>query len=503
MNAPMTPTAPAAVVDATPSPFERRLRLRPAQLAVGLGLGLAFELLIDGARFGLGHLVFASLVALAIGLEGRTEGWQRAGSQRWVLLGAVALLGSTCLHSATWLAVLSTLAAVLLVGIAMQGWTGERALSTLRTGQLLGWPFKTVGQAGYAGAIATSNGLEHLRINQLASAYGPSALRLFFVVVPPAGVLLLLLSSGDAVFRSKLAALETALFGFELGGVVRGGFVTALFGVLFAGLITFSNRRREGVTASEPRRVLRATEALTLLGTLTSLLLAFGLTATPCALAPSSCELPAGVTFSDAAHEGFFQLLTAAIGILVLLMALPARTALESKGSQRAFTALSTALVLASMPMVVSAVARLWRYETAYGLTVLRLMAYSGLALVSLVLAWRAVTLWKWQHAFVPGALAAATVTLLALSVLQPEAFIARRNLARGNVDLDYLRTLSEEATPALISYGYRPVVDSSRPDRWIEWNRGRAQAAEVLSLCDADCLAVLEAPPHRPDFIW
>lgn len=258
-----------------------------------------------------------------------------------------------------------------------------------------------------------------------------------------------------------------------------------------------TTRRRDGVQLTDPRRFLRAFEAFALLGSLTSLLLVFGISSTPCAMAPASCELPAGVTYADAAHEGFFQLLFAAIGILVLLMALPARAQLETAKQKLTFTALSTALVIATLPMVSSGIARLWRYETTYGLTVLRLLAYSGLFLVTAVLAWRALTLWAMKNAFIGGAMAMFTATMLGLAALSPDAFIARRNLDMANPDLGYLLRLSDEAMVPLSEYvetidepelrqqirlELRGKYLEMSSSRGLEWNPARARAEKALA---------------------
>jgi hypothetical protein len=64
------------------------------------------------------------------------------------------------LHASTWLAVMSSVASVLLFALAIQGWTGERELASLRTGQLLGAPFVTVGHSLYAGGLTTAHALE-------------------------------------------------------------------------------------------------------------------------------------------------------------------------------------------------------------------------------------------------------------------------------------------------------------------------------------------------------
>ncbi len=488
MTPAMTPAPTAFALPAPRPTFSERLRPHRSQLLLGLALGLATELLLDGRDFGLGHALFAVLVAAFVVINAGKEAWQSAGAHRWLLLASVLLLSSTMLHDATWLSVMSTISSALLFALAIQGWNGERSLANLRTGQLFGAPFKTAGQSIFAGAVVTSRQLEHANINTTVSKYAPSIFRLMVIVLPPVGVLTLLLSSGDAVFRARLDAIQTALFGIPIEGFVRGSFVTLIAGLVLTGVLALASRRKDDLAPSVPGRPLRAFESATLLGSLTTLLLFYGLTSTPCALAPGTCALPAGVTYSAAANEGFFELLFAAIGILMLLMALPARTQLVTKKSQLTFTALSTSLVLATLPMIVSGTARLSRYEETYGLTVLRLLAYAGLGLVAAILAWRALTLWTFHQAFVGGAIALFTVTMLGLSALSPERYIAERNLSREKVDLSYLQTLSADVLPALVasdqvsSYFLTKWAERLGEESWLSWNRSRSKARVAVA---------------------
>lgn len=490
MNAPMTPSF---ALPSRPA-FSDRLRPHRGQLVFGLSLGLAAALLLDGQPFGLGHALFAVMAAAVMSLSAGREAWQSAGAHRGLLAAAVLLCASTMLHDAAWLSVMSTLSAVVLAALAVQGWNGERQLGTLRPGQLLGAPFQVTGRALHAGALLSKAELQDANVTQAVGTHGPAALRLAVIVGAPALVLTALLASGDVVFRARLEGIERAVLGVPLGGFARGSLVTLVAGLLLAGVLALASRRREAQAPSAPTRGLKAFESFALLGTLTTLLFVFGVTSTPCALAPAACALPEGVTYADAAHEGFFQLLAAALGILGLLMALPARTQLEGRRQALTFTALSTALVLGAMPMVVSGVARLWRYESVYGLTVLRLMAYAGLFLVAAVLAWRALTLWVLQRHFVGGALALFTTTLLGLAVLSPDAYIAAQNVQRAHVDVAYLVMLSDDALPALAAANARlAYVDledvlRERADRLgasespLTWNRGRARARAALA---------------------
>lgn len=490
MSSTMTPSIALPVPRPT---FAARLRPHRRQLAVGLALGLGVELLLDGRLYGLSWALFAVLGVGALIAMGGKEAWQSAGAHRWLLLGAMVLVMSTMLHDASWLSSLCVLVATVMASLAALGWNGERKLAQLRTGQLLTSPFVTLGRSMQATAVVTSAELRAANVGTALNRHFPTALRLCLIVVPPALILLGLLSSGDAVFRARVASVLTAVFSVEIANFIQGSMVTGLSAVLLTGVFGLVSSRRGDEVVSEPSRWLKPLETYALLGTLTMMLLVFGFTSTPCALAPASCELPAGVTYADAAHEGFFQLLFAAMGILALTMALPARTQVTSK----AFTATSTLLVLATAPMLVSAVARLWRYETTYGLTVLRLMAYAGLFLVAAVLAWRGITLWTFQDAFVGGAFALLTSTLLGLAVLSPDAFIARHNTEQEVVDVGYLVTLSDDALPAMIEASdrlpdppFRKLSDvlKERAERLgtseslLSWNLGRSRARAALA---------------------
>lgn len=453
---------------------EVRLRPRRALLAGGLTLGFAAEVLLDGAPFGLGHALFSvSLAAVLITLGGR-EIWQSAREHRGLLLQAVLLVSSTMLHDAYWLGVLCTLTAGVLFSLALLGWNGSRALSSAGLGALLAAPFSAFGNSVKSGVQVTSSELRETNVTAQVRTHFPALVRLGFIVVPPLLLVTVLLASGDAIFRAKLDALFDAAP--ALGRGVRGALFTLCASLVLTGVLAFATRRREHLETSAPKRSLTSLETGALLGSLTLLLVAFGVLSTPCALAPAACALPKGVTYADAAHEGFFQLLFAAMSLLALLMALPARTQL----GERALKALSTALVLATMPMLVSATARLWRYETTYGLTVLRLMAYAGLAFVAAMLAWRALTLWVAPQKFVSGALALLSTTLLSLAVLSPERFIAEHNVEMVNgavaVDVAYLQTLSADAVPTLRRLGVEPL-STPAPDSWLTWNLGRARA--------------------------
>jgi hypothetical protein len=119
---------------------------------------------------------------------------------------------------------------------------------------------------------------------------------------------------------------------------------------------------------------------------------------------------------------------------------------------------------------------------------------------ICLVLAWFAATVLRGRRAAFPlGAIGSGLAVLACLNLLNPDALVARVNLARagdgGELDVALLARLSPDATPMLArELGRRPadqgcaiaraVRAGGEPDvasDWRSWNVGRARAAPAL----------------------
>ncbi|WP_435741379.1 DUF4153 domain-containing protein [Nocardioides sp. SYSU DS0663] len=202
-----------------------------------------------------------------------------------------------------------------------------------------------------------------------------------------------------------------------------------------------------------------------------------------------------GLTYAEYVHQGFGQL-TVATALTLLVIWAAARKAPRTTAADRAWLRGSLGLLcLQTLVVVASALHRMHVYQEAYGFTRLRLLVdvfegWLGLLVLAVVAA--GVTLrggWLPRFALVSG-----VVALLGLAALNPDAWIAERNLDRyaetGRVDWTYLRSLSADAVPALGDLPadvrhcalpqprVRSDLDSSD---WLEWNLGRARADEIL----------------------
>ena len=117
---------------------------------------------------------------------------------------------------------------------------------------------------------------------------------------------------------------------------------------------------------------------------------------------------------------------------------------------------------------------RLFLYEQAFGLTMLRLYAQTAIVWVGLVLVFVALSIlgvggrrtWVWSAAGVT-----ALVMLFAMNVMNPERFVVRHNVAHQRTtafDPSYLDDLGDDALPELASHPeMREQICATRDGRW------------------------------------
>jgi two-component system, OmpR family, sensor histidine kinase BaeS len=193
-----------------------------------------------------------------------------------------------------------------------------------------------------------------------------------------------------------------------------------------------------------------------------------------------------GLTYAEYVHQGFGQLTVATLLTLLVVWA-GSHWAGDSR-ADRAWLRGSLGLLCALTLVVVgSALYRMHLYQEAYGFTRLRLFVdvFEGwLGLVVLAVALAGVVRWGvWVPRF---ALVTGVAGLLGIAALNPDAWIAERNLDRyaatGRVDWIYLQGLSADAVPV---FEGRPELEVAcglprgwdDADGWLDWNLGRHRA--------------------------
>jgi Domain of unknown function (DUF4173) len=214
----------------------------------------------------------------------------------------------------------------------------------------------------------------------------------------------------------------------------------------------------------------------------------------------------AGLTYAEYARSGFFQLLAVAVITLGVLLLLRAATGLPSRGQRATFTTLAEVAVALTLVIVVVAVRRLNLYEDAFGLTMLRLYSELFSYWIGAVFLFLGAALAGVGHGrgwLVGAAGAAGLALLLTLNVANPEAAVARDQLAGTRqvqrIDVAYVAGLSEDAIPTVAARlpGLDPAtrgdlrarlcaaeagVPPSRFTGWAAWNLGRERAERAIT---------------------
>jgi hypothetical protein len=208
-----------------------------------------------------------------------------------------------------------------------------------------------------------------------------------------------------------------------------------------------------------------------------------------------------GLTYSEYARRGFFELVAAAALVLPLLLLAHWLLRKEQPAHERIFRALAGVQILLLFVIMVSAVERMWLYQQEYGLTEQRLYPTAFMGWLAVVFVWFVLTvLCGRRERFACGALVAGYLLIAVLHFLNPDAFIARTNSARvkagRSFDARYATWLSADAAPELVSAlpslnppdGCTVAASilkrwppSEKPD-WRTWSWGRAEARRVVN---------------------
>jgi hypothetical protein len=204
----------------------------------------------------------------------------------------------------------------------------------------------------------------------------------------------------------------------------------------------------------------------------------------------------AGLTYSEYARQGFFQLL--AVGVLTLgVVAGTLRWAARNGGRDAVLLrALLGVLCVLTLVVLASALRRLGLYEEAFGFTRARVAAHGIVLWLGTVLMLVMAAGLRGRGWWLPRATVGVTAAgLLLFTAVDPDGLVASSNVARyqdtGKIDLMYLSTLSADAVPALAGLPQMPEgcvfelsglpAELARPEPWHAWNLGRQRARDIL----------------------
>ncbi len=486
-------------------------------LLTALLLGVCADLLFFGRSIGISAALFVVLGLMALAWLSHVE--ERPPNRASVWLGAAAS-GFALLLALRETSLLSMLNACTTAGLLLMLAATFRGhpLGTLSWAQAMVHSLIVLVEAAFYPAPLLMHGArsvaEHSGHVRRLAPVGRGLL----LAAPTLMIFTGLLAAADSVFAGYVSAVLTLHLPFDLPATLNHVLFTGLAGWLCAGglLAALRNGPPGPVRTELPaegdtqrlrpvvRRLLGFAEALTVLVSVACLFGAFMLVQAAYLFGGRDTLAQTGMTYSTYARRGFFELLAVACLALTMLLTLAALTRRDSRGQRYAFNIACATIVALVIGMLVSAFQRMLLYQAAYGYTHLRIYTLSFMIWLALVLLLFLVALFRAApRLFSWGTFATALLYLAALNGVNPDALIARGNLARyhqsGTLDARYLATLSSDATPELVAAlpalnGDAQTIIASALDAqrqrleriettsgWPAWHFGRMRALHAL----------------------
>lgn len=471
---PLPATEPLSAELARVWPDNGRAVAGPVPL-LSLLAGLVGAVLLVDNPPGLGVV----LTGLAVGVAVIPAARHRLGPHEigYATLGML-LLSGVMVRDAPWFVALCMLGAL---GVASFALAPGRSL----VGGLLG---------GISLPLASVRCLPWLRrglqprANVLARSWLP-AVRIGGLTVVLLLVFGSLFATADAAFAALVPRPRLGLLPVRVVAAI------AVAGIAVSAAFLGAAPPRWDVLAPSPGRPVRVVEWLVPIAVLDALFLTFVTVQLTVLFGGHRHVLDTvGLTYAEYARDGFGQLVVVTLLTLSVVAATVRWAPRESLSQRVALRLLLGVLCALALVVVASALYRLHLYEEAFGFTRLRLFmnafeTWLG-AVVVLVLAAGVRLRATWlARALVVSAAAG----LLVLGAVDPDAFVAERNieryLATGSLDVGYLQQLSADAVPAVdrLPEPMRSCVlagmaaASPGPTRVGGWNLGRSRAVDLL----------------------
>ncbi len=433
-----------------------RARLALALIPTGLSLGLLADLLLRATPWGLNVAVCGVVFVAAGAWMVRRFHVPVASDAPWLALSAACCAIAFVRRDSSTLHLLDVgafVGAIALTALATQGASVRlRGVSAYVLATCVGCAHAWLGAPRLVLADIPWGDV-HLsgRWRQLG-AVGIGLL----IAIPLLVVFGGLFVSADATFASLVSSVH-----LDLPTLTSHVFLTGVFAAFATGTLRGAFLGNAGPAATGERLAqpgVRLATAATVLGALDLLFLSFvALQARWLFGGAALIQATAGLTVSDYARRGFFELVTAAALVLPVLLGAEWATRREGRSQERAFRGLALLLILLVGVMLASALQRMLLYVQLFGLTELRLYTTAFMVWLGGVFAWLAWTVLRGARArFAFGALVQATVVLAGLHVANPDALITRVNASRGATaapfDAAYAAgVLSADAVPALL----------------------------------------------------
>jgi len=469
---------------------------------VSLVLGLLFDYFFYGKVPGIAFPLYVILVIAGLFAIANIFKKQINKGVIWLLAPLIFFSAMVFVHSNGLLTFLNIIASLLLLLVIAEVSFGEKVKNFLVGDyvKIFFLPFKFIRPL-----FQTLSDLFSLRGVNKDRKVLSQVVKGVAMAIPALFIFLLLFSSADLIFQKYVSDLIT--IDIEPETVFRS-ILVLIATLVYIGAYSYTFRKTENQIAAQQNNKSYSVghiESSILLGSVNVLFFVFILVQLTYLFGGETNISAQGFTYAEYARRGFFELIAVAIISLLLLLTTEKYIAKKETGHALGFKILSTALVVQIILIMASAFTRLSLYEEAYGFTTLRLYSHTFIILLAIIFCLLLYKIYKDKrgNTFAFRVFISIALFLAVMNFLNPDAFIARRNIERfattGKLDVYYLGRLSDDAIPDTIKvlnisnedmrnsfarelYWRAQNSDSPYFSKWQSLNMSRMRAEKILN---------------------
>lgn len=420
---------------------------------VSLVLGLLFDYFFYGKIPGIAFPLYILLIVVGLFVLAKVIKKQISRQVIWLLAPLIFFSAMVFVHASDFLAFLNVVASLLLLLVIAEVSFGGK-LKIFLVGdyvKIFFLPFKFIRPLFQTLSNLSLYGADKDR--KVSSQITKGIL----MTIPVLIVFVFLFSSADLILQKYLRDLIA--IDIEPETVFRSVLVLIVT-LVYIGAYSYLFREKENQIAVPQNRQshrIGHIESSILLGSVNVLFFIFIFVQLTYLFGGESNISSQGFTYADYARRGFFELIAVAIISLLLLLTVEKYVAKKETGHALGFKIFSTALVVQVILIMASAFTRLSLYEEAYGFTTLRLYSHAFIVLLAIIFCLLLYKIYrdKRENVFAFRVFISLVLFLAVMNLLNPDAFIARRNIERfastGKLDVYYLSRLSGDAVPDTI----------------------------------------------------
>ncbi len=421
---------------------------------VSLFLGFLFDYFFYGKFPGISFPLYVILVLAGFFVVANRFNKQISMGVFWLFIPLIFFSIMVFVRSSYLLTLLNVFASLLLLLIIAEVTLGRKVKNFLVGDyiKIFFLPLKFIGPL-----FQTLSNLFPLRSINKDQRVISQVLKGILISIPVLFVFLLLFSSADLIFQKYISSLIS----IDIKPETIFRLVLILIATLvYIGAYSYSFRDKEklfSVQKNGKNYIIGQIESAILLGSVNVLFFIFMLVQLAYLFGGASNISSQGFTYAEYARRGFFELIAVAIISFLLLLITERYIVKKETNHAIGFKVLSAACVVQVILIMASAFTRLLLYEEAYGFTTLRLYSHVFIIFLAVVFCLLFYKIYrdKRENAFAFQVFISVAIFLAAMNFLNPDAFIARRNIERfftvGKLDIYYLSRLSDDAIPDII----------------------------------------------------